>query len=254
MRIKKGFTLIELLVVIAIIAVLMAILFPALNRAKEQGKRTVCMGNLKQLTLAWIMYADSNKQRLVSGNAGGAGGWVGKGWHDSYGSGVYLPLDQQLAAIKTGTMWYYIKDEAMYKCPTGIRNQLLTYSIIDSMNGLGRSEGGKQYKNMMDLKQPAKKIVFLDEGYITPDSFAVHYNTEKWWDSPPVRHGNGFTHSFADGAVGYFKWAGADTIQNGITSLTSHVNDIAPTTSDGRADLRYIQIGCWGKLGYTPTP
>ncbi len=51
MRIKKGFTLIELLVVIAIIAVLMAILFPALNRAREQGKRTMCMGNLKQLAL-----------------------------------------------------------------------------------------------------------------------------------------------------------------------------------------------------------
>jgi len=52
---RKGFTLIELLVVIAIIAVLMAILMPALNRVKEQGKRVVCMSNLKQLTMAWIL-------------------------------------------------------------------------------------------------------------------------------------------------------------------------------------------------------
>ena len=66
MRMKKGFTLIELLVVIAIIAVLMAILFPALNRAKEQGKRTMCLGNLKALTLSWIMYADDNKTIILN--------------------------------------------------------------------------------------------------------------------------------------------------------------------------------------------
>jgi len=64
-----GFTLIELLVVIAIIAVLMAILMPALNRAREQGKRAACLSNLKQLTLSWIMYADDNDDRIVNGEA-----------------------------------------------------------------------------------------------------------------------------------------------------------------------------------------
>ncbi len=49
MKRTKGFTLIELLVVIAIIAILMAILMPALHRAREQGKRAVCLGNLKQM-------------------------------------------------------------------------------------------------------------------------------------------------------------------------------------------------------------
>ncbi|MHC4331052.1 MAG: type II secretion system protein, partial [Planctomycetota bacterium] len=60
MRRKEGFTLIELLVVIAIIAILLAILMPALNRVREQGKRAVCLSNLKQLSLAWILYADDN--------------------------------------------------------------------------------------------------------------------------------------------------------------------------------------------------
>jgi len=64
-----GFTLIELLVVIAIIAVLMAILMPALNRAREQGKRAACLSNLKQMTLSWIMYADDNDDRIVNGEA-----------------------------------------------------------------------------------------------------------------------------------------------------------------------------------------
>ncbi|MHC4435583.1 MAG: type II secretion system protein [Planctomycetota bacterium] len=67
----RAFTLIELLVVIAIIALLMAILMPTLKRAREQGQRAVCLGNLKQLGLAWILYADDNDDRLVSSEAGG---------------------------------------------------------------------------------------------------------------------------------------------------------------------------------------
>lgn len=67
---REGFTLIELLVVIAIIAVLMAILMPALNRAREQGKRATCLSNLKQLTVAWILYADENDDKIVNGDSG----------------------------------------------------------------------------------------------------------------------------------------------------------------------------------------
>jgi prepilin-type N-terminal cleavage/methylation domain-containing protein len=70
-----GFTLIELLVVIAIIALLMAILIPTLNRAREQGKRATCLHNLKGLVLAWIMYTDDNDGRLIQGQAGDEG-WV----------------------------------------------------------------------------------------------------------------------------------------------------------------------------------
>ena len=60
----KGFTLIELLVVIAVIAILMAILMPALKAAREQGKRGVCLSNLKQLTLAWVMYTYDNNGKI----------------------------------------------------------------------------------------------------------------------------------------------------------------------------------------------
>jgi prepilin-type N-terminal cleavage/methylation domain-containing protein len=64
----RGFSLIELLVVIAIIAVLAALLLPAIARSKEQGQRTACLNNTRQLMLAWIMYADDNDGRLVPNN------------------------------------------------------------------------------------------------------------------------------------------------------------------------------------------
>ncbi len=65
MQKQKGFTLIELLVLIAIIALLMTILLPAMKSAREQGKREVCLNNLKQLTLGWMMYADENDKKPV---------------------------------------------------------------------------------------------------------------------------------------------------------------------------------------------
>ncbi|MBN2591069.1 MAG: prepilin-type N-terminal cleavage/methylation domain-containing protein [Sedimentisphaerales bacterium] len=251
MMTKKGFTLIELLVVIAIIAVLMAILFPALNRAKEQGKRTMCLGNLKSLTLAWIMFADDNEQRLVSGNAGGPGGWVGKGYSDDYATGVQLPEEDQRKAMRIGTLWNYTKEEGVYKCPTGMRGSLITYSVMDAMNGLTR-QGSPMVTNMMNIKRPANRLVFIDEGWLTPDSYAVHYTREVWWDSPAVRHGNGTTFSFADGSSNYYKWRGSDTVEIGKANLQSHQNDVAPTTPDGFLDLQWVQKGCWGKLGYEP--
>lgn len=75
MRKPHGFTLIELLVVIAIIAILMGVLMPALSRARLHGKRAACMGNLKQLTLAWIMYADENDDKIPAANPNSTG-WV----------------------------------------------------------------------------------------------------------------------------------------------------------------------------------
>ena len=65
---RQAFTLIELLVVIAIIAILMAILMPALRIAREQGRAISCRGNVKTLTLAWLMYKDENDDKLIGGH------------------------------------------------------------------------------------------------------------------------------------------------------------------------------------------
>jgi len=259
---RRGFTLIELLVVIAVIALLMAILIPVLKRAKEAGRRAACLSNLKQLMLAWIMYADANEDKIVSGAAGDPGAWVGKCWDDGYADGKLLPQDLQIAAIKGekaaeggALLWPYLKNIELYKCPTGYRGEMLTYAISDSMNGYFR-EATKNIviKNRTQIRRPQDRMVFVDEGFATPDSYAVFYNSEAWWDSPMVRHGDGATFGFADGHSEHWKWKGRETVELGKQSDRTHLeNNIKPVTPDGKRDLHRLQRAVWGKLGYTPS-
>jgi len=278
MKTRKGFTLIELLVVIAVIAVLMAILMPALQRAKEQGQRAVCLGNLKQLGLAWIMYADENDQKIVSGDAGfwheqgslEEDPWIGRCWAGDYQSGGQLPEREQEDEIQRGAIWEYVKEIKLFACPTGTRGELVTYAAMDGVNGRPRSgtwsggnrvtgTGSRVGKTVLWLKKttditspgPAKRMVYIDEGWVTPDSFAVHYNNGQWWDDPPTRHGDGTNISFADGHAEYWKWKGTDTAKLGRDRERGHPgNHYSPESEAGREDLYDIQKGCWGDVGY----
>lgn len=265
MRNQDGFTLIELLVVIAIIAILMAILIPALNRAREQGKRAACLSNVKQLGLAWVLYADDNDNKIVNGCTGVAGqgnvpidedGWVHwAGYTDETSEA------EQIKAVKDGALFPYVNNERLYKCPTGLRGEIRTYAIVDSMNGW---PSGPNVKNRMDIRRPGKRLVFLDEGWVTFASWSVPYDREAWWggpvtspgilaadnrhkDPPPVRHGNGTNFSFADGHSEYWKWKDPRTISYGKLEVGSG------PSQPGNPDLHGVQKAMWGKLGYTPS-
>jgi prepilin-type N-terminal cleavage/methylation domain-containing protein/prepilin-type processing-associated H-X9-DG protein len=272
---RTGFTLIELLVVISVIAVLMAILMPALKRAREQGQRAVCLSTLKQLTLCWIMYADDNDDKLVNGEAGinwnsrsmhaNERYWVGQCW-DQYNTpgGHRLTRQQQTAAIQDGIFWIgnYVRDLGAFACPTGIRDEMLTYNLFDGVNGMPRtgtysgvtpSKGpnGKPLwvKKRGQIADPGNRLVFIDEGWATPDSFAVYWaDTFTWWDNAPCRHGDGTNVSYADGRVEYHKWKGAMTVKFGREHKDYHGSGFRPQSEQEWEDLRFIHVGCWGQL------
>jgi prepilin-type N-terminal cleavage/methylation domain-containing protein/prepilin-type processing-associated H-X9-DG protein len=252
---KKGFTLIELLVVIAIIAILLAILMPALNRVKEQGKRATCLNNLRQLTLAWIMYADQNDDNLVNGDTGeysihpNETPWVLADWRSG------MTERQKRDAILDGALWTYVKDLRAYKCPTvneivrsGQRETILrTYSVSDSMNCKDWPDmNAKMIKKRLDIPNPAYRIVFLDDGGTITSAlggWTVYVTQEMWWDPPPVRHGDGSTFSFADGHSEYHKWEDPRTIEFGKRIPPTAFSENQPDNPD----IQWAAVAMWGK-------
>jgi len=247
----KAFTLIELLVVIAIIAILMAILMPALNRAREQGKRAACLNNLRQLVLAWIMYADENDDKVVHANTGRDDAWVR--WR-----GRTATERERIDGLKSGMLYPYCPNVKLYKCPTGIRDEIVTYAIPDAMNGYDGIPGTESLMvyRRAQIRRPNERMVFLDEGRLSPNSWTIWYDQERWWDQITARHGDGTNVAFAGGRGEYWKWKDPRTLEIAEMDYdywqnTGRHGGLA--TSPGNPDLHKVQRAVWSKLGYTPS-
>ena len=252
---RRGFTLVELLVVIAIIALLMSILMPALNRARELGRRIVCQGNLKQLALAWVMYSDENGGDLINGRAGqlnSSGDVIG--WVGPVAPAPGMSKRAQEINIKAGKLWDFCKNPKVFRCPAGQVGHQLNYAIVDSMNGVQRPQTVADQvwaNNRGDLSKTHSRIVFIDIGKVRDSSYHVNYDQGLWGDPPPVRHRDGMTVSFADARCEYWKWKGIDTINFGRNDERPDP-DRQPASPEGRLDLQQMQKAVYGKLGYIP--
>jgi len=279
-----GFTLIELLAVIAVIALLLALLIPALRSARERAQRVVCLSNLKQLTLAWIAYADEHDGKIVYGSAFGSVASI-KGRLDGWVGEAFISPESRSELMENpnkGALWPWIKDVDIYRCPRGWTGHAVTYSTVISTNGmhvegtyvpgtldLELHEFGKRVgstvlrlSRLTDIASPgaAQRAVFLDKGYTPLSSdFLVQYLYPKWHlvSPPPIHHRDGITISMADGHTEYWKWKGSETVkmprkQVPWFSLLGEVleNDYEPHTEDGFYDLQRLQKAIWGRIGY----
>ncbi|MHC4110412.1 MAG: type II secretion system protein [Planctomycetota bacterium] len=257
---RKAFTLIELLVVIAIIALLLAMLMPALERAREQGKRVVCLNNERQLMLAWNFYADDYDGKIVCGYMEENGDFETRQGDWAPGERHYQERpwvlqdwprrdftdEQSIQAIKDGALYHYTKNTKLYKCPHHLHYEWRTYAIVDSMN-CDDYDDGPMLKHRSEILNPEERAVFLDDSASTPvGAWSIYYKIPRWRDEPPNRHGDGGTWAFADGHSEYWKW------QDPLTNTYNEFNTGEWKNKDlpSILDVRRAQKAVWGEFGY----
>jgi prepilin-type N-terminal cleavage/methylation domain-containing protein/prepilin-type processing-associated H-X9-DG protein len=185
-RKRAAFTLIELLVVIAVIAILAALLLPALARAKESARRTRCASNLKQIVLAACIYADENDDRFPAqpddGVALSAAGGDGRNYYD-----LLMPL---------------ANNPEVWVCPSADQGpgRLLGYhmnGLIITTNGLQDVAIALPSQTLLIAETGYRRL--YDQAYLRPDHAAAYL-----YDRPQRNHSGGSNAGFVDGHVAWY--------------------------------------------------
>jgi prepilin-type N-terminal cleavage/methylation domain-containing protein/prepilin-type processing-associated H-X9-DG protein len=270
---QPGFTLIELLVVIAIITILAALLLPALSKAREQAEGISCLNNTRQLTLAWLIYADDH-EGLLPYNLGmnGSSFRTNINWVNNVMTWDLSSDNTNTATITDASLGPYVNGTtSIYHCPSdralsgiqlaaGWDRRIRSYSMnamvgnagIISANGVNTNNPNyTQFFKITQMPRPADIFVFLDEhpdsiddGYFLNKDAEVNYGYNdggaEWIDLPASYHNNAAAFSFADGHAALHRWLKSNTIHPPAPDAANLPIVIPATPADERTDFDWV--------------
>lgn len=279
----SGFTLIELLVVIAIIAILAALLLPALSQAKKQAQGIQCESNEKQLAVGWSMYV-GEFQKLPSST--GDGNIVNVQNNGNYGDGWCVGrMDQPPCAIDPvgseliahSVMFPYVNSTLVYRCPAD--TSTMKGGVVHPFGGAGTNrvrsmdcnawvgdwEDGETimsptglpataFAKPSDISRPAGTVLFLDEcpATINDCNFECWPDSTTWTDIPATYHVGANGMSWCDGHAEIHQWHDP-TVLNFKIEMYDNPTGVAP--ADGGRDLFWLESHVtYGPEGQTKDP